>query len=173
MSNANIQMTPGGALYFVPGVSGLKLLPAVMTDGDGNLIGSVDQANGTAAVLATQIGGPVQIVYSEPLTVRSSSGYVDTLKSGPAVSGAQEMFLGVNVSAASGSLVVTLQQQDANGVWQVAASTPAITQTGTVALSIGTGTQNPTMLNGGPYRLVWAISGASPSFTFQMSLQGR
>lgn len=172
--NSLIRMTAAGALYYVPS-SDLQLLPAVMTDGSGNLIGSVDQGNGTAAVLATQIGGPVVTVYSEAATARTASGYVDSLKSGPQVSGIQEAFLGVNVTAVTGTsptLTVSLEAQDANGQWQTVASTPQITQAGTVALSAGTGTQNPTMLNGGPYRLAWTLS-AGASFTFQMSLQGR
>lgn len=173
VSNSDIQMTPQGALYGVPGsTQGLKLLPAVMTDGEANLIGSVDQGNGFSAVLATQIGGPVSPVYSEQPTARAASGNSGGLTSNPIIEGMQGLFLGVNVTALSGSsLVVSLQQLDANGVWQTIASTATITATGTANTSAGAGTANPTMLNGGPYRLAWAITG--PSVTFQMALQGR
>ena len=164
-------MTASGAVYSVPS-SDLELLPAVMTDRAGNLIGSVDQGDGTSAVLATQIGAPVETVYSEAAQVRTASGYIDQLKSGPQVAGMQGMFLGVNVTAASGTLTVSLQQQDANLQWHTIASTAQISAVGTFNVSAGVSTANPAMLNGGPYRLAWTI-GSGGSFTFQMSLQGR
>lgn len=175
--NSNIQMTQQGAEYLVPGqTDGLRLLPAVMIDGNGNVIGSIDQNNGFAAILATEIGGPVAEVYKEPPTQRTSSGNTGGLPLNPQVAGVLGMFLGINVTAVSGTspvMTVSLEQQDANGIWQIVATTGQITAVGALNLSVGSCTQNSAMLNGGPYRVSWIIAGTTPSFTFQLSLQGR
>lgn len=167
-------MTPAGAVYSVPG-SSLRLLPAVMTDGGGQIIGSSDLGNGTSAVLAMQVGPLVDSIYREQPTARTASGNGGGLTSNPSIASMQGLFLGVNITAVSGtspSLVVSIQQQDANGVWQTIASTPALSAVGTAQASVGVGTSNPVMLNGGPYQIAWQIS-AGASFTFQTSLQGR
>lgn len=173
-ASSNIAMTTAGAVYSVPG-SDLKLLPAVMTDGGGQVIGSSDLGDGTSAVLAMQVGPQVGTLYHEQPTARTASGNAGGLTSNPATAAMQGLFLGVNVTAVSGtspSLTVSIQQQDANGVWQTIASTPALSAVGTAGVSAGVGTSNPAMLNGGPYQLAWTISSGG-SFTFQMSLQGR
>lgn len=171
--DSNLTATPTGTVYDVPGFPTKPLLPAVMVDRGGNPIGSVDQGNGTAAVLATQIGGPVSTLYSENPATRTADGNAGGLTSTPATQAMMGLFLGVNVTTVNtaGTLVVSLQQQDANLAWQTIASTPGITAVGTANLSVGSGQNVSAMLNGGPYRLAWTLGGGS--FTFQLSLQGR
>ena len=176
VANPNLAMTPSGPIYSVPGTSGLKVPAAIMTDGSGNVMGSVDQNNGFAAILATEIGGPVQTLHSEPPTTRTASGDTGGLTSNPQISGMLALFLGVNVTGGVSGTTLTahIQQQDANGIWQTIATAPTITGVGAANMSVGVGGQAPAMLNGGPYRVAWDLGGvASPSATFQLSLQGR
>jgi hypothetical protein len=87
------------------------------------------------------------------------------------------LFLSALVSAAptgtSPSLTVSLDQQDAAGDWITGiASLTALTAAGQAFTSIGPGlavAQLPT----GLVRVVWTITGTTPSFTAAISLLGR
>ena len=175
--NGQIVMTQQGAVYIVPGAGDIRLLPAVMTDGNGNIIGSVDQNNGTAAVLATEIGGPVVTLYQEPPTARTADGNTGGLPFNPQVTGMLALFLGVNVTDGTPGTTLTayIEQQDANGIWQTIATAPTISSVGASNMSVGMGGTSSAMLNGGPYRVGWHLGGTAtqPSATFQISLQGR
>ena len=172
--SANIVATQNGsALYVVPGFSEKPMIPAVMVDGAGHPIGSVDRNDGTAAVMAVQLGAPVQLLYSEAATTRTADGNVGSLTSTPSTQAITGLFLAVNMTTVNtpGDLIVTLEQQDGNGAWQPIGSTTGLTAVGKASLSVGSGFSVPAMLNGGPYRISWTLGGGS--FTFQLSLQGR
>jgi hypothetical protein len=172
--DANIVTAPNGeSVLLVPGFPDKPLLPAVMVDNGGNPIGAVSQGNGTSAVLAVQLGAPVQLLYSEPPVTRTSDGNAGGLTSNPETQAMTGLFLGVNVTGVTtpGTLIVSLQQQDANGIWQTIGVTNGITAVGAACLSVGGSFTSPAMLNGGPYRIAWTLGGGT--FTFQLSLQGR
>jgi hypothetical protein len=171
-------MTQQGAAYLVPGqTDGLRVLPAVMIDGAGNVIASVDQGNATAAILATEIGGPVQNLYNEAPVQRVADGNTGGLTQNPQVAGCLALFLGVNVTGGTAGTTLTayIDQMDANGVWQTIATAPEVSGLGASNMSVGVGGQSAAMLNGGPYRIGWHLGGTAttPSATFQLSLQGR
>lgn len=114
---------------------------------------------------------PFRNVYSEAAIARTVTGNVAVETPVDAL----EAVVSVNVTAATGTaptLTVAFQQQDANGVWYDAGITASITATGTARFAVGPGTANGFPL-GGSQRLSWTIGGATPSFTFQTSVQAR
>ncbi len=145
-------------------------------DSQGNVIGaagtpsSVTVSNSPTVFIVVQ---PPVALYSEAVQSRTANGATAAQTWSNNVSAA---FVGVNVTAFVGgtNVVVSLQQQDANGVWQTLASTATITATGTAAFSVGQGMATGAVLvSGGSYRLVWTLTGTFTTLSFQLSVQGR
>lgn len=145
-------------------------------DASGNVIGSVGSPStvtisGTPTVV-TSAPAPVAL-YSEATTSRTTNSTTATQTWTNDVS---QAIVGVNVTAFTGgtNVVVSLQQQDANGVWQTLASSAAITAVGTATISVGPGMQTGAVLiAGGSYRLAWTLTGTFTALSFQLSVQGR
>lgn len=145
-------------------------------DANGNVIGvsgspSSVTISGTPTVT---VAAPAPVgLFSEAPQSRTSSGSTSTQTWTNDVSAA---IVGVNVTGFAGgtNVVISLQQQDANGVWQTLASSATITATGTATFSVGPGMGTGTVLiAGGSYRLAWTLTGTFTTLTFQLSVQGR
>ncbi len=111
-------------------------------------------------------------IYTESPTSRTTNGNTAT-QTWP--SNVTDAFVGVNVTGFAGgtNVVVSVQQQDANGVWQTIASTSAITAVGTAQLSVGPGTNGVLLRSGGSYRLAWTVTGVFTTLTFQLGVTAR
>jgi hypothetical protein len=139
-------------------------------------------ANGAIAITTATGGGVVTVtpqaavnLYSEVSTSRTTSG---NTANQTWVSGVSTVFIGVNVTAFTGgtspTLVVSLQQQDTNGVFQTVANSSTITTTGAVNFSVGAGMTNAAMIPaGGTYRFAWTVTGAPATLSFQIGMSGR
>jgi len=143
--------TPAGGVLTVQGVSG-----------------------GTSLPTAT-VGQAATTLYSEAAVSRTASGNSAT-QTWPAT--VTQAFIGVSVATLTGgtspTLVVSLQQQDANTVWQTIAQSATITAVGAASFSIGPGLTNGQLLTaGGSYRFAWTVTGGPATLTFQVSGQGR
>lgn len=136
-------------------------------DANGNVIGVAGTPTVTVAAPA-----PVAL-YSEATTSRTSN---NTTSPQTWTNDVSQAIVGVNVTGFSGgtNVVVSLQQQDANGVWQTLASSATITAVGTASFSVGPGMQTGAVLiAGGSYRLAWTLTGVFTTLSFQLSVQGR
>ena len=114
-------------------------------------------------------------LYTESPTARTSSGASNAF-TWP--SGVSQVFVGVNVTAFAraphDALTVTLQQEDANGVFQDIGSSAEINETGTTVFSVGTGLDNGQMIvAGGTYRFLWTVAGSPSALSFQVGITGR
>ena len=151
------------------------------TPGTAPYVRVVDSAG--VNVMAVDVGGRITAnsvaqaalsLYTEATTTRLTSGNsASAFWSG----NVQQVFVGVNVTAlsAGGTVVVSLQQQDANGVYQTLASSTAISAVGTGAVSVGAGMANGQMIDAGQgqYRFAWVITGAPAACSFQIGMTGR
>ncbi|MEV8480332.1 hypothetical protein [Streptomyces sp. NPDC051173] len=120
----------------------------------------------------TVVQPPVGL-YSESVTSRTANGNTTTQTWTNNVATA---IVGINVTAFTGgtNVVVGLQQQDANGIWQTLGSSAAITAATTATFSVGQGMATGAVLvSGGSYRLAWTVTGTFSALTFQLSVQGR
>lgn len=145
-------------------------------DNNGNVIGAAGSPStvtisGTPTMIAS---APATVaLYSEATTSRTTSS---TTATQTWTNDVTQAIVGVNVTAFAGgtNVVVGLQQQDANGIWQTLASSAAITAVGTAAFSVGPGMQTGAVLvAGGSYRLAWTLTGTFTTLSFQLSVQGR
>ncbi|MFC5799115.1 hypothetical protein [Streptomyces formicae] len=131
-------------------------------DSDGRITAS------TVAQIATTM-------YTESTTARTTSGNTSTQTW---LANASTCWVGVNLTALSGgtapTVTVSLQQQDANGVWHTLASTSALNAIGTASFSVGAGMSTGQMLRaGGSYRFSWVITGTPTECSFQIAMSGR
>lgn len=114
--------------------------------------------------------------YTEATTSRTTSG---NTAGGSWTANVQQAFVGVNVTAFTGgtspTLVVQLQQQDANGNFQTIGASQSITATGMYAFSVGTGMTSGQMIMAGQgqYRLAWVVTGTPATLSFQLGLSAR
>lgn len=147
-----------------------------ITDGEGNLAAfsggqlSVAVANSPNIFVSAPAASNL---YNESTTSRTSNG---NTSSQTWIFNVSQVFVGVNVTVFTGgtNLVVQLQQQDANGVWQTIAATAALTATGAATFSVGTGMTNGAMLvAGGSYRFAWVLTGTFSALSFQIGAHGR
>jgi hypothetical protein len=87
--------------------------------------------------------------------------------------------LSVNLTALSGgtgpTLVVGIQQQDANGNWVNIAATASQNAAGQASAWFGPGLGSGVgfLLSGQPYRLAWTVTGTPATCTFQVGVTGR
>lgn len=138
--------------------------------------GDVTGASGTSSnsISVTQ-PAPAALV-TEATTSRTSSNNGSNL-TWPA--GVTRAFVGVNLTALTGgtspTVQVQLQQQDANGVFQVIGQlSAALSAVGVGTFSVGEGqTNGAVILSGGIYRLAWVITGAPATCSFQIGLSAR
>jgi hypothetical protein len=91
--------------------------------------------------------------------------------------GATRLFVGINVTVISGAgatQTFTLQQQDANGIFQpvTLGSAIALTAVGGVSFSVGEGQTNGLVL-AGPVKIVWTASGTVTTCSFQIGVTAR
>lgn len=135
-------------------------------DASGNVLG----ASGSPTYTVPQ---PPVALYSEATTSRTTNGAISNQTWTNNVS---QAIVGVNVTVFTGgtNVVVSLQQQDANGQWQTIGSTQAITAVGSANFSVGPGmTNGAVIVAGGTYRLAWTLTGTFTALSFQLSVQGR
>lgn len=145
-------------------------------DASGNVIGaggnpSSVSISGTPTVYT--VSQPPATLFSEAVQSRTTSG---TTSNQTWTNNVSQAIIGVNVTGFAGgtNVVVSVQQQDANGAWQTIGSSAALTATGTANFSVGPGTTNGAVLiSGGTYRLAWTLTGTFTTLTFQLSVQGR
>lgn len=112
-------------------------------------------------------------LYTEAPAARTTNGNTANLVWPANVT---EAFVGVNITGFAGgtNVVISLQQQDANGIFQTIASTAALTATGTALLAVGPGQSNGVLLrSGGTYRLAWVVTGVFTTLTFQLGVTAR
>lgn len=112
-------------------------------------------------------------LYTEAATSRTTNGNTATLTFPAQIA---DVFVGINVTGFAGgtNVVISLQQQDANGIFQTIASSAALTATGVANFSAGPGTANGALLrSGGSYRLAWTVTGTFTTLTFQLGVTGR
>ncbi|MBD0743591.1 hypothetical protein [Streptomyces sp. CBMA152] len=153
-------------------------------DGSGNVIGasgsptSVTVTNTAAVNIANSptvftVVQPPTAQYTEAAQSRTSAGNTATQTW---TSNVSQVIVGVNVTAFTGgtNVVIGLQQQDANGVWQTIGSSSPITAVGAATFSVGAGmATGAVIVSGGSYRLTWTLTGTFSALTFQLSVQGR
>lgn len=150
--------------------------------GGGGYVGIVDAndrkltLDSDGRITANTVGQISTTMYSEAATAgRTSNGNTPTQTW---LANAQQAWVSVNLTALSGgsspTVVVNLQQQDANSVWHTLASSSSLNATGTANFSVGTGMDNGDMLlAGGSYRFSWTITGTPTTCTFQIAMSGR
>lgn len=131
---------------------------------------TLTDATGTVAVDPRQSAQPVTVLNqaSAAQTATGNSGSLNT-------SGVARLEIDINVTAATGtspSLTPSYQQQGADGVWYTVWTGTAITAAGSQRTSIGPGLANQAVVTSAG-RLVWTITGTTPSFTFSASIIGR
>ncbi|GLY55330.1 hypothetical protein [Lentzea sp. NBRC 102530] len=110
-------------------------------------------------------------MFTETATARTATGNGTALTLPDDVA---ELFVGIDITAVSGTtptLVVQVQQQDANDVWQTLAATSSLNATGQATLHLPAGSF--VLLGGGQARIRWVIGGTTPSFTFRVGIHGR
>lgn len=140
---------------------------------DGTNIVAVDSSGRITANAVAQIA---QNQYTESTTSRTTSG---NTAGGSWTANVQQAFVGVNVTALTGgtspTLVVQLQQQDANGNFTTIGASQSITAVGEYSFSVGTGMTNGQMIMAGQgqYRLAWVVTGAPATLSFQLGLSAR
>jgi hypothetical protein len=130
---------------------------------------------GTSAVSGsvTALTPATSDIYTESTTSRTTNGNTATL-TWPA--NVTDALIGINITGFAGgtNVVIGLQQQDANGVWQTLASSAALTATGAATFSVGPGTANGALLrSGGAYRLAWTVTGTFTTLSFQLGVTAR
>lgn len=149
-----------------------------------NVAGTGTAGTPTAAVLSVQgVSGGTAVpttaavpvaLFSEAATARTVSGNSANITP---TANPQGLILSWNVTAVSGTspaLTLSLQQQDANGVFQTLGTSVSITAVAAGNFSCGSGLVNQVLISGNNVcRIAWTISGTTPSFTFQSSLVGR
>ena len=145
-------------------------------DASGNIIGASGSPSSVAvsnSPTVFTVPQPPATLFSEAAQSRTTSG---TTTSQTWTNNVSQAIIGVNVTGFAGgtNLVVSVQQQDANGQWQTIGSSATLTATGTANFSVGPGTTNGAVLiSGGSYRLAWTLTGSFTTLTFQLSVQGR
>ena len=142
-----------------------------LVDSGGVNVATVDSGGRITANVVSQAAISL---YTEATTSRLTSGNsASAFWSG----NVQQVVVGVNGTAlsASSSVVVSLQQQDANGVYQTLASSSSITAVGTASFSVGPGMNGGALINAGQgqYRFAWTITGSPASCSFQIGMTGR
>jgi hypothetical protein len=135
--------------------------------------GGADEAHGQKGTPMLDVKAQAPLLLFNP----GSAAYGASGNSGPiSTSQASRLFLSAVVSAATGttpSLTVSLDQQDAAGDWITGiASLTALTGPGQAFTSIGPGLAVAQLVSG-LVRVVWTITGTTPSFTAAVSLLGR
>lgn len=113
---------------------------------------------------------PLAPMFSEAAALQAVSTVNTTITVQPR---AHLAVVAVNVTAVLtvGTLTVSLQRQDANGIWHTLGTTAAITAVGTAIFSVGPGTANGHPLGSGIYRIRRVVTG--DSVTHQVSVQAR
>jgi hypothetical protein len=127
----------------------------------------------TVAGSVTSVTPATADIYTESAVARTTNGNTANL-TWPA--NVTEALIGVNVTGFAGgtNVTISLQQQDANGIFQTIASTAALTAVGTAVLAVGPGQSNGVLLrSGGVYRLAWVVTGTFTTLTFQLGVTAR
>lgn len=126
--------------------------------------------------MAVSLVQPAVTPSSTTVATGSSQAYTATGNSGDlTVSSLTKLAVDVNVSAVSGttpSCTFSVQRKGADGVYYQVAAATALTAAGTRSFSVGAGLSTAEAF-GSTVRLVWTISGVSPSFTFSYSVVGK
>ncbi|MFF4403830.1 hypothetical protein [Streptomyces sp. NPDC001404] len=145
-------------------------------DSQGNVIG----AAGTPSAVNVSNSPTVFTVVQPPVSLFTEAAQSRTTNGATAAqtwtNNVSSVIVGINVTGFAGgtNVVVSLQQQDANGVWQTLGASTAITATGAATFSVGQGMATGAVLvSGGSYRLAWTLTGTFTTLTFQLSVQGR
>ena len=115
---------------------------------------------------------PVFIEPPAPTDMLAEKGVVVTATTTSAeldVSGYTRAEVDLNVTAITGTLVVSWQRIDANGNPITVASTTSISATGTYILDVGPGLANNALI-GSTIQLLYTVGGASPSSTFDVAM---
>lgn len=110
-------------------------------------------------------------MFTEAATARTATGNGTAITLPDDIA---ELFIGLDITAVSGTsptLVLQVQQQDANGVWQTLAATSSLNTVTTATLHLPAGSF--VLLGGGQMRIRWVIGGTTPSFTFRVGIHGR
>ncbi|MET9073844.1 hypothetical protein ABZX95_17090 [Streptomyces sp. NPDC004232] len=145
-------------------------------DNNGNVIGAAGSPSSVtiSGTPTVTVAAPAPVgLFSESPQSRTSNSSTSTQTWTNDVTSA---IVGVNVTTFTGgtNVVIGLQQQDANGIWQTLASSSTITGVGTATFSVGPGMGTGTVLiAGGSYRLTWTLTGTFSALSFQLSVQGR
>ena len=91
------------------------------------------------------------------------------------VSNYTELAVDINITVVSGTTPTCqffVDRKDANNVYNPLWQSSSFTATGSVSTSIGAGLAYAQSL-GATVKLRWVIGGASPSFAFSISIQGK
>lgn len=145
--------------------------PVQLTDGTNTV--NVDNNGHLSVAFTEQL---TTNVYTESPTSRLTSG---TSSTGFWPNDIHQAFIGVNVTAISGgtspAVTVSLQQQDANGIYQTIGTSSSISSVSAAAFSVGTGMTSGAMLvtGSGQYRLSWTVTGSPSVLTFQIGISAR
>ena len=129
--------------------------------------------DGAGRVISQSVAQTAFDLYSEATTSRLVSGNTTNQTW---INNVASAWVSVNLTALTGgtapTVLISLQQQDANGIFHTIASGTALSAVGTDQFSMGPGLARPVMV-GNTYRLAWVITGTPATCSFQISVKGR
>jgi len=130
---------------------------------------------GTATVsgTVTSVVGATTDLYSEAAQSRTTAGNTGSM-TWPATN--TDAYVAVNLTGFAGgtNVTISLDQQDANGIWQSLANSGALSAVGTKNFTVGQfGGNHAVLRSGQPWRLSWTVTGVFTTLTFQIAVTGR
>jgi len=131
--------------------------------------------SGTSPVsgTVTTVLGPTTDLYTEAAQSRLTSGNTANM-TWPTTN--TDAYVAVNLTGFAGgtNVTISLDQQDANGIWQSLATSGALTAVGTKNFTVGQfGGNHAVLRSGQPWRLSWTVTGTFTTLTFQIAVTGR
>jgi|GEM_PF-4267280 len=130
---------------------------------------------GTATVSGTVTAqtGATTDLYSEAAQSRLTAGNTGSM-TWPSTN--TDAYVAVNLTGFAGgtNVTISIDQQDANGIWQSLATSGALTAVGTKNFTVGQfGGNHAVLRSGQPWRLSWTVTGTFTTLTFQLAVTGR
>ena len=130
---------------------------------------------GTATVsgTVTSVLGATSDLYSEAAQSRTTNGNTANM-TWPSTN--TDAYVAINLTGFAGgtNVQISLDQQDANGIWQSLANSGLLTAVGTKNFTVGQfGGNHAVLRSGQPWRLSWTVTGTFTTLTFQLAVTGR
>lgn len=130
---------------------------------------------GTSPVSGTVTSqvGPTSDLYTEAPQSRTTNGNTGNM-TWPSTQ--TDAYVAVNITGFAGgtNVTISLDQQDANGIWQSLANSGTLSAVGTKNFTVGQfGGNHAVLRSGQPWRLSWTLTGVFTTLTFQVAVSAR